>query len=427
MKTTDPRFPKKKTLLERRQFLKALAASGALVALPSLPGAKAFLGERKFLFLFAGGGWDTTFVFEQKFGSTRTDMDPTAYQGQAGNIRYTASDMWPAVSRYMSRWSSRTVLINGVDSHSVGHESCTQFMMTGTSATSIADWPTTLAANATGEYSLPHIVYSGPNFPGNSGSTVVRGGGGTLLDLIDADIAGQSDQPVPRLVTPADQMVDAFVYKRAQRLAPERGGKGRQMLDSLMSSMNRASELEGRSFEANLTRQGGGLLERSLAALDVMRLGLCRCAMVGVGFGWDNHANVQVQGPQFDAVFDDLDQILTYMASTPGQWSSSLLNEVVVVMMSEMGRTPVFNGSAGKDHWPFTSMLVAGAGVRGNQVVGSTDEGLVSVPIDLKTGQASSSGTNLMSEHVGTALLKIGGLDPALFLPGVATLEAIIA
>lgn len=415
------------TLFDRRQFLRALAATSALAVMPGAAPVKAAGGEKKFLFVFAGGGWDTTFVFESKFGSTRTDMDPMAYPGQAGNLTFTASDRWPNVARYFSRWGNRSCIVNGVNSHSVGHDSCAQFMLTGTSATSVADWPTTLASNATQEYSLPHVVYSGPNFPGNSGATVVRGGGGTLLSLIDGSINGQADHPAPTLVAPADQMIDAFIYKRAQALAPTRNGKGRAQIDALMAAMGKASELEGRSFEAALNRQGSGLLESSLAALDVMRLGLSRCAMVSVGFGWDNHSNVQAQGMQFDAVFSDLDQILSYMATTPGQTSPYLINEVVLVMMSEMGRTPKLNGSAGKDHWPYTSVLVAGAGIKGNQTIGATDDGLVSQPIDFKTGRAASNGSILASENLGAALLKLGGLDPAQYLSGVQTFEAILA
>lgn len=415
------------TLFDRRHILRALAATGAMALMPGGSTVKAAGAEKKFIFIFASGGWDTTFVFESKFGSTKTDMDPTAYPGQAGKLVYTASDMWPNVERYFSRWGNRSAILNGVNSHSVGHDSCAQFMLTGTSASSIADWPTTLAANATQEYSLPHVVYSGPNFPGNSGATVVRGGGGTLLNLIDGSINGQADRPAPAMVAPSDQMIDAYVYKRAQALAPTRNAKGRAQIDALMAAMGKASELEGRSFEAALNRQGSGLLESSLAALDVMRLGLSRCAMVSVGFGWDNHANVQAQGMQFDSVFADLDQLMSYMASTPGQVSPYLINEVVLVMMSEMGRTPKLNGTAGKDHWPYTSMLVAGAGIKGGQTLGYTDEGLISQPIDFKTGLPSSGGSILASENVGAALLKLGGLDPARFLSGVQTFEALLA
>ena len=42
--------------------------------------------------------------------------------------------------------------------------------------------------------------------------------------------------------------------------------------------------------------------------------------------------------------------------------------------MGEFGRTPKLNKNAGRDHWGFCqSVLMAGAGVRGGQVYGSSD------------------------------------------------------
>jgi hypothetical protein len=54
--------------------------------------------------------------------------------------------------------------------------------------------------------------------------------------------------------------------------------------------------------------------------------------------------------------------------------SRGLLDETLVVWMSEMGRTPRVNGGGGRDHWSFCySVLLAGGGVRGGQVYGSSD------------------------------------------------------
>ena len=54
--------------------------------------------------------------------------------------------------------------------------------------------------------------------------------------------------------------------------------------------------------------------------------------------------------------------------------SRGLLDETLVVWMGDMGRTPRINGGAGRDHWSFCySILMAGAGVRGGQVFGSSD------------------------------------------------------
>jgi hypothetical protein len=51
-----------------------------------------------------------------------------------------------------------------------------------------------------------------------------------------------------------------------------------------------------------------------------------------------------------------------------------LLDETLVVWMGEFGRTPKLNKNVGRDHWGFCqSVLMAGAGVRGGQVYGSSD------------------------------------------------------
>jgi hypothetical protein len=51
-----------------------------------------------------------------------------------------------------------------------------------------------------------------------------------------------------------------------------------------------------------------------------------------------------------------------------------LLDETLVVVMSEMGRTPKVNAAAGRDHWTHCySVMLAGAGIRGGTVVGASD------------------------------------------------------
>jgi uncharacterized protein (DUF1501 family) len=50
------------------------------------------------------------------------------------------------------------------------------------------------------------------------------------------------------------------------------------------------------------------------------------------------------------------------------------LDETLVIMMGEFGRSPVINRDAGRDHWPnVMSLVLAGGGLRHGQVIGSTD------------------------------------------------------
>jgi uncharacterized protein (DUF1501 family) len=52
----------------------------------------------------------------------------------------------------------------------------------------------------------------------------------------------------------------------------------------------------------------------------------------------------------------------------------SMLDNVLVIMMSEFGRTPRINGHIGRDHWPEAwSVVMAGSGLRRGLVVGRTN------------------------------------------------------
>jgi uncharacterized protein (DUF1501 family) len=63
----------------------------------------------------------------------------------------------------------------------------------------------------------------------------------------------------------------------------------------------------------------------------------------------------------YSALMEDLDQ-------------RGLLDETLIVMMGEMGRTPNINDKGGRDHWTFCySVLFAGAGIRGGSVYGASD------------------------------------------------------
>ena len=413
----------------RRGLLGAAAASsitGATLGIPRRARAAAAPMDRKFLFFFAGGGWDTTTVLDPHFGGGVIDMDMDTEPANLGNLTWTTGPDRENVDRFFSRWGGYTAIVNGVNVHSVGHDSASQFVMTGTSASSYADWPTLLAAHSPVEYPLPHLVFSGPTYPGTHGASVVRAGGGTLLDLIDGSINGSADVPSPVVPTPSDQMADAVVLQRMLDYAATRKGAAKDRANALVDNMVRTMELEGRRFEAGLSDLGRDMLDQSLRAVELMRLGLARCAMIRIDGGWDTHGNVAPQATQQDAFYEMLNELFDHMSRTPGDSATWLIDEVVVVATSEIGRTPSLNGGGGKDHWPFGSTLVAGAGVNGNRLIGGTDDALIGLDIDYTTGLVQSGGTPLGCENVGTALLKLGGLDPEQFLPGIQPLDALL-
>ncbi len=104
--------------------------------------------------------------------------------------------------------------------------------------------------------------------------------------------------------------------------------------------------------------------------------------------GWDHHRDVFTTLPNQAANLDQaLEALLRDLAS------KGLFHETLVVVASEFGRTPKINGNTGRDHHPgaFTCLL-AGGGIQGGQVYGSTDE-IASAPAENGASPADLSAT----------------------------------
>lgn len=89
------------------------------------------------------------------------------------------------------------------------------------------------------------------------------------------------------------------------------------------------------------------------------------------GVGWDTHVSnfpilKDILLPIYDNTFGALMQDLS---------DRGTLDDTLVVVMSDMGRTPKINKNGGRDHWTFCySVLLAGAGIRGGTVYGESDD-----------------------------------------------------
>ncbi|MFP6899606.1 MAG: DUF1501 domain-containing protein [Opitutales bacterium] len=89
------------------------------------------------------------------------------------------------------------------------------------------------------------------------------------------------------------------------------------------------------------------------------------------------------KGDHFDTHADNFNRLKNNMLPPLDQAASALiadlksrglLDETLVVLLTEFGRTPKINGAAGRDHFPDCySVAYAGAGIRGGQVYGKSD------------------------------------------------------
>ncbi len=103
-------------------------------------------------------------------------------------------------------------------------------------------------------------------------------------------------------------------------------------------------------------------------------------AFVNINYtGWDTHENLVLRlkegytgakvGVGLIPTFD-----LAFAALVGDLSERGLLDDTLVVAMGEFGRTPKLNTRGGRDHWPRVfSVVLAGGGIRGGQVLGSSD------------------------------------------------------
>jgi hypothetical protein len=111
----------------------------------------------------------------------------------------------------------------------------------------------------------------------------------------------------------------------------------------------------------------GALLSRRLIEAGVTFV-MLQC---GLRQDWDTHDKnfVKLQKTLLPALDRAVSALFEDLART------GLLEKTLVIVMGEFGRTPIINNKAGRDHWANVfSALVAGGGLKGGQVIGSSDK-----------------------------------------------------
>lgn len=194
------------------------------------------------------------------------------------------------------------------------------------------------------------------------------------------------DFSVRDLVPPADLGLDRLTRRREFLNAFNASGEGEasaaepatqaQAWQLTLSSEARAAfEL---SRETPQTRDRYGRRTIGQCCLLARRL-----IETGVSFvtvtdrGWDTHqdlVNRLYEGFTGGSVgkVPSLDLALSALLGDLSE--RGMLDETLVVVMGEFGRTPKLNTAGGRDHWPRVfSVLLAGGGIRGGSVIGSSD------------------------------------------------------
>ena len=152
------------------------------------------------------------------------------------------------------------------------------------------------------------------------------------------------------------------------------------------------------------------LSQQAEIALASFKAGVCVSANLSIG-QFDSHANNDADQMK---LIPELLAGIAYLLRRAE--ALNIRDKLVVVVQSEMGRTPNYNKGNGKDHWSIGSILFLGPGIRGNRVIGATDEKQFHVPLNPETLACDrEKGIRVRPEHIHEALRQYAGISDHAF------------
>ncbi len=410
--------------INRRDLMKYAGAAGAfgLLAGSTRKLFAAPSGQRKRLVMvMAQGGWDTTYCLDPKTQSARVDVP----QGAGEAITRFGSDLdiqtgptRPGVSTFFTKYASQAAVIRGISVGSVAHQECVKRMATGTRNETNPDLCAIVAHDNGNDLPLPYLILGDTAFAGEYAVSAGRvGATNQILALLDPAQTYETGGKKPYATSSAE---DAILAKYAgatrDRVQAIRGSQGynKRRVDDFVQSIERGKKLTA-------AKAGFGTRGRTLAianqvdlALDALEQDVSHTVMLNTRLAWDTHDTLTDQSGFYETTFAALTTLLDQMSLRKGrQAGSKMVDDTVVVCFSEFSRTPKLNENLGKDHWPITSALVVGAGVKGGRAFGATTNAVETTPIDLATGAASASGHVLTSSNFAAGVLSLCGVDPS--------------
>lgn len=380
------------------------------------------------------GGWDVTYLFDPKPGLSTVDVAAGTTQ-TVGGIPIFAHSSRPKARAFFEAYGQAATVVNGIQVQSINHPDCTKRILTGTASETNPDVGAIAAYELAADLPAPYLVLGPTAYTGPLASIAARTGTLTQVKgLMDPTLAlPRADPSVPRFSPDANEasLIAQFVKARAERERATRGANGynARRIDDFVKSLDRGESLKGfaDAFGSDFSFTLDLRVQIDIA-LRAIQEGLSQSVHLEATFApWDTHAGNDLQAVLFEDLMDALKTLGDELTSRPGKQSgSSMLDETVVAVVSEMSRTPKLNADMGKDHWPVTSALFFGGGLTGGRSLGATGENLEALPIDFTTGAASEGGTILQYSNLVSSLLGAVGVDASGYLPNAEPFHALL-
>ena len=363
-----------------------------------------------YVVLNASGGWDTTYLMDPKGvdGINRLYQQGDILTEGAHRFAPTAKHIEKGMSNedFFKTYGREIRTLNGLDLSVNNHTPCARYMATGKlDSTNFPTFPALVAACHGADAPLAFLTFGNYSATGNlvpmSRVPYLQ----SLNLLAKADfVEGNERAPYH----------DPFVSDRIEKALQEQ-------FNACVSSVRlpRVERSQSMLYSAQVNSKAlqrvvpfipkqqakERLAQQADIALASFKAGVCISANLSIG-QFDSHNNNDIDQmkliPEFLAGID-------YVLKRAEELQ--IREKLVVVMQSEMGRTPTYNNGNGKDHWSINSIMFLGPGIGGNRVIGATDDKQQLIAIDPKTLAISEqSGTRIRPEHIHEALRSLAGI-----------------
>lgn len=405
----------------RRDFLKLLGWAGLRLAVPFSPetawaepaaGAPAsdpYPGPYYVVFN-ASGGWDTTYLMDPK------GVNEINRLYKEGDILTSGTHRFAPIKQhaqggmcneeFFAEFGSELLTLNGLDYSVNNHSPGARYMATG-KLDSLA-YPTFAALVAACRGStcpLAFLTFGNYSATGNLVAMSRVPYLPSLQRIANADSVEGNERAPYHDKFALDRIEQALREQHlATAAAPRlpRAERGENMLYAAQvnsKALQRVTQFIPKSIPKER------LSQQAEIALASFKAGVCVSANLDIG-QFDSHAN------------NDRDQMklipeflagIAYFVRRAGELG--IREQLVVIVQSEMGRTPTYNSGHGKDHWSIGSAMFLGRGIQGNRAIGATDSQQFAVPLDPRNLAADKEhGIRVRPEHVHEALRELAGI-----------------
>lgn len=414
----------------RRDFLRLCGSAGLGFAAPLGSPERILAGEPDeeagfhsgpyFVVFNASGGWDTTYLMDPKGvdginrlyeeGDIQTAgahrFAPTAAQLEGGREENGKDPRGLSNEEFFGKYADELLTLNGFDLSVNNHTPCSRYMATGKlDSLAFPTFPALVAACQGADAPLAFLTFGNYSNTGNlvPMSRVPYLQSLNLLAKADS-VSGIERHPYhdPFASERIEQALESQFEARLSRTRLPRVERSQSMLYAAQVS-SRALRRVVPYIPKEPAKQR--LAQQADIALASFKAGVCVSANLSIG-QFDSHNNNDAdQMKLIPELLGGIDYLLTRAEEI------GIRERLVVIMQSEMGRTPTYNSGQGKDHWSIGSIMFLGAGIRGNRVIGATDAGQQLLPLDPQTlAIDTDQGIRLRPEHLHQALRELAGI-----------------